>query len=157
MKKTRTDKDVRGYRIDFEHGTLVMNFKFAEAVRTDFGSPQYQRYKAILADFPHLKPVAEAGRKITTTRPNKRLTYENMEKHIWCYPNAEELLVAFETAKIKSKVVASPYAYVVDWFRAQFPNYKDGKACVTASTAEIVPLPDVEDYKKKGEDIERTA
>ena len=155
MKKTRTDKKVRGYRIDFEHGTLVMNFKFAEAVRTDFGSPEYQRYKAILADFPHLKPVAEAGRKITTTRPNKRLTYENMEKHISCYPNAEELLVAFEMAKIKSKVVASPYAYVVDWFRAQFPNYKDGKACVTASTAEIVPLPDVEDYKKKSEDMER--
>ena len=157
MKKTRTDKDVRGYRIDFEHGTLVMNFKFAEAVKTDFGSPEYKRYKAILADFPHLKPVAEAGRKITTTRPNKRLTYKNMEKHISGYPNAKELLVAFETAKSKSKVVASPYAYVVDWFRAQFPNYKDGKACVTASTAEIVPLPDVEDYKKKSEDMEGAA
>jgi hypothetical protein len=78
-----------------------------------------------------------------------------MKKHISCYPNAKELLIAFETAKSKSKVVASPYAYVVDWFQAQFPNYKDGKTCVTASTAEIVPLPDVEDYKKKSEDMER--
>ena len=124
MKKTRTDKDVRGYRIDFEHGTLVMNFKFAEAVRTDFGSPEYKRYKAILADFPTLKPVAEAGRKITTTRPNKRLTYKNMEKHISGYPNSEELLAAFETVKISSKAVASPYKYVADWFRTQFPDRK---------------------------------
>lgn len=149
MKKTRTDKKVRGYRIDFEHGTLVMNFKFAEAVRTDFGSPEYKRYKAILADFPHLKPVAEAGRKITTTRPNKRLTYENMEKHIWCYPNAEELLAMFETAKIMSKPLASPYAYVVDWFRTQFPNYKNGKMLATASNADIIPLPDISTYKQK--------
>ena len=157
MKKTRTDKDVRGYRIDFEHGTLVMNFKFAEAVRTDFGSPEYKRYKAILADFPTLKPVAEAGRKITTTRPNKRLTYKNMEKHISGYPNSEELLAAFETVKISSKAVASPYKYVADWFRTQFPDYKDGKALSTASNADIKPLPNIEDYKKKGEDMERSA
>ena len=157
MEKTTTNKDVRGYRIDFTHGTLVMNVKFAKAVETNFGSDEYNRYKEILTDFPHLKTVVKKGREIKTTRPNKRLTYENMEKHISCYANAKELLVAFETAKIKSKVVASPYKYVADWFRAQFPNYKDGKACVTASTAEIVPLPDTSTYKQKENEEEGVA
>lgn len=80
-----------------------------------------------------------------------------MEKHISGYPNAEELLAAFETVKISSKAVASPYKYVADWFRAQFPNYKDGKACVTASTAEIVPLPDTSTYKQKENEEEEAA
>lgn len=143
-----------GCKIDFTNNTLVMNYKFYSASQ-EYGTPENNLVKEILSDFPSLTVVVKAGRDIKTSRPNKRLTYKNMEKHIWCYPNAEELLAAFETAKSKSKVVASPYAYVVDWFQAQFPNYKDGKACVTASTAEIVPLPDVEDYKKKSEDMER--
>lgn len=143
-----------GCKIDFTNNTLVMNYKFHSASQ-EYGTPENNLVKEILKDFPSLTVVVKAGRDVKTTNKNKRLTYENMEKHISCYPNAEELLVAFEMAKIKSKVVASPYAYVVDWFRAQFPNYKDGKACVTASTAEIVPLPDVEDYKKKSEDMER--
>ena len=143
-----------GCKIDFTNNTLVMNYKFHSASQ-EYGTPENNLVKEILSDLPSLTVAGKAGRDIKTSRPNKRLTYKNMEKHIWCYPNAEELLVAFEMAKIKSKVVASPYAYVADWFRTQFPNYKDGKACVTASTAEIVPLPDVEDYKKKSEDMER--
>ena len=137
-----------GCKIDFTNNTLVMNYKFHSASQ-EYGTPENNLVKEILKDFPSLTVVVKAGRDVKTTNKNKRLTYENMEKHISCYPNAEELLVAFEMAKIKSKVVASPYAYVVDWFRAQFPNYKDGKACVTASTAEIVPLPDTSTYKQK--------
>ena len=143
-----------GCKIDFTNNTLVMNYKFYAASQ-EYGTGENNLVKEILNDFPSLTVVVKAGREVKTTNKNKRLTYENMKKHISCYPNAKELLVAFETAKSKSKVVASPYAYVVDWFQAQFPNYKDGKACVTASTAEIVPLPDVEDYKKKSEDMER--
>ena len=143
-----------GCKIDFTNNTLVMNYKFHSASQ-EYGTPENNLVKEILKDFPSLTVVVKAGRDVKTTNKNKRLTYENMEKHISCYANAKELLVAFEPAKIKSKVVASPYKYVADWFRAQFPNYKDGKACVTASTAEIVPLPDVEDYKKKSEDMER--
>ena len=145
-----------GCKIDFTNNTLVMNYKFYAASQ-EYETRENTLVKQILNDFPSLTVVVKAGREVKTTRPNKRLTYENMEKHIWCYPNAEELLVAFEMAKIKSKVVASPYAYVVDWFRAQFPNYKDGKACVTASTAEIVPPPDTSTYKQKENEEEGVA
>ena len=145
-----------GCKIDFTNNTLVMNYKFHSASQ-EYGTPENNLVKEILKDFPSLTVVVKAGRDVKTTNKNKRLTYENMEKHISCYPNAEELLVAFETAKIKSKVVASPYKYVADWFRTQFPDYKDGKALSTASNADIKPLPNIEDYKKKGEDMERPA
>ena len=60
------------------------------------------------------------------------------------------LLVAFEMAKIKSKVVASPYAYVVDWFRAQFPNYKDAVVFNDGKlTVAPVKKPDIIQYKQK--------
>ena len=142
------------FKINLARNTLTLNYKCARMANVH-DSVEYHKVREILAENPGMKLVVEAGRKAKTPHHSRRLTYKNMEKHIWCYPNAEELLAAFETAKSKSKVVASPYAYVVDWFQAQFPNYKDGKACVTASTAEIVPLPDVEDYKKKSEDMER--
>ena len=145
-----------GCKIDFTNNTLVMNYKFHSASQ-EYGTPENNLVKEILKDFPSLTVVVKAGRDVKTTNKNKRLTYENMEKHISCYPNAEELLAMFETAKIMSKPLASPYAYVVDWFRAQFPDYKNGKACVTASTAEIAPLPDVEDYKQKENEEEEAA
>ena len=148
MKTVRKDS-VTGYKLDFATNTLTVNYKFNKAL-SDFGSPEYNRYKAILADFPNLTVVVKAGREITTTRRTKRLTYENMEKHIRAYDNAEELLDVFETVKALSQATASPYKYVCDWFKVQFPNYKkapvfkDGKL-----TAAPVEAPKVIEYKQK--------
>lgn len=121
MKTTRNDT-IRGYSIDFANKTITMNFKFQKAAQ-NFGSPEYKRLKALIADFPEFTVVVSAGKKITTTRPTKRLTYENMEKYIGTYENADELLEQFENVKEKSAPIASPYKYVRDWFVAQFPNY----------------------------------
>jgi hypothetical protein len=73
-----------------------------------------------------------------------------METHINAYANAEELLEVFETVKALSKPLASPYAYVHDWFVAQFPNYKqtvefkDNKISVIP-----VPAPQIRENKQE--------
>lgn len=111
-----------GYKIDFTTNTLIMNYKFAAAAK-NFGSAEYNIIKDIQADFPNINIITKAGRKITTSRPNKRLTYVNMENYIKAYDNAEELMLMFNKTKDLSKVLKSPYKYVRDWFVAQFPDY----------------------------------
>ena len=148
MKTNRND-DVKGYKLDFSTNTFTVNYKFHRAM-SDFGSPEYLRYKEILADFPHLKVVVKAGRTITTTRPTKRLTYENMEAYIDCYENRDELRTSFAIVRQKSKLVASPYKYVRDWFEAQFPNYRNAIDSDQQNAAVlVVAIPDVTKYKIK--------
>ena len=154
MRKQRTDK-TRGYKIDFGTNTLTLNYKFADAAFNDYGSPEYVRMKAILADFPQLKVIVEAGRKITTTRKTKRLTYDNMKTYIEQFDNAEELKAMFEKVQLMSKPLASPYKYVQDWFKAQFPNYKE---CPTPGKVNhkvsVVDAPDTSNYKPKDNEAE---
>ena len=94
--------------------------------------------------------TAISGREQTTAKTSSRLTYENMEKHIRAYDNAAELLDVFETVKALSQATASPYKYVCDWFKAQFPNYnkpvvfQNGKLAVRP-----IDAPKVSDYKQK--------
>lgn len=148
MKTQRAD-EVRGYKIDFVKNTLTLNYKFAAATN-DYGSPEYERLKAILADFPQMKVIVEAGRKITTTRKNKRLTYKNMKKYMSQYENSEELLQMFRKVEQLSKPLVSPYKYVSDWFKVQFPDYKEqpefenGKLYIFP-----VEAPNTEEYKEK--------
>lgn len=154
MRKQRTD-ELKGYKIDFVKNTLTLNYKFADAAFNDYGSPEYVRMKAILADFPQLKVIVEAGRKITTTRKTKRLTYDNMKTYIEQFDNAEELEAMFEKVQLMSKPLASPYKYVQDWFKAQFPNYKE---CPTPGKVNhkvsVVDAPDTSNYKPKDNEAE---
>ena len=168
MRKQRTD-ELKGYKIDFVKNTLTLNYKFADAAFNDYGSPEYVRMKAILADFPQLKVIVEAGRKITTTRKTKRLTYDNMKTYIEQFDNAEELKAMFEQVdysvqalyrmfekvQLMSKPLASPYKYVQDWFKAQFPNYKE---CPTPGKVNhkvsVVDAPDTSNYKPKDNEAE---
>ena len=138
-----------GYKILFDTNTVIMNYKFAAAA-AEYGTPEYNLMKSIRADFPGMAEVVISGRVQTTAKANHRLTYENMKKHIRVYENADELLEVFKTVKAASAAVASPYKYVADWFKAQFPNYKnavvfnDGKLTVAP-----VKKPDIIQYKQK--------
>ncbi len=153
MKTTRIDS-VTGYKQDFAANTLTINYKFNKAL-SDYGSPEYARYKAILEDFPHLTVVVKAGREITTTRRTKRLTYENMETYMGCFENAEALLRRFALVQKRSKALASPYKYVRDWFEAQFPEYKSSTTFTEDKPAiAMVPAPDMSQYKQKGDEPE---
>ena len=149
MRKQRKDT-TRGYKINFTTNTLTLNYKFADAAYNDYGSPEYERMKAILADFPQLKVVVEAGRKITTTRETKRLTYKNMETYMGQFDNSEELLTMFSKVKKMSKPLASPYKYVSDWFEAQFPDFRDCPDLEAEDTeVNVVDAPDTNGYKAK--------
>lgn len=150
MKTVRTD-DVKGYKLDFATNTLTINYKFNKAL-SDYGSPEYNRYHAILTDFPNLTVVVKAGREITTTRPTKRLTYDNMETYIRSFENANALLDRFAVVQRRSKAVTSPYKFVRDWFQAQFPDYKESGIFVENKPAvPLAPVPDTTQYKRKDE------
>lgn len=150
MKTTRSDA-VKGYKLDFATNTLTINYKFHKAL-SDYGSPEYNRYHAIMTDFPNLTVVVKAGREITTTRPTKRLTYTNMETYMSCFENAETLLDRFTIVQKRSKALASPYKYVRDWFQAQFPDYKESATFEEIKPAvPVTPIPDTASYKRKDE------
>ena len=140
-----------GYKILFNENTVIMNHKFAAAA-AKYGTKENNLMKSIRADFPGMAEVIVSGRECDKAQTNTRLTYENMEKHIRAYDNAGELLDVFETVKALSLATASPYKYVCDWFKIQFPNYKkvpvfkDGKLTVAP-----VEAPKVIEYKKKME------
>ena len=138
-----------GYKILFGENTVIMNHKFAAAA-AKYGTKENRIIRNIRHSFPGMTEVIVSGREQTTAKTNSRLTYENMEKHIRAYDNADELLDVFETVKALSQATASPYKYVCDWFKIQFPNYKkapvfkDGKL-----TAAPVEVPKVIEYKQK--------
>lgn len=139
----------KGYKILFAENTVIMNKKFAAAA-AEYGTIENITLYHIRNDFPGMKEVVVSGRECDKAKPNHRLTYKHMEEYIECYENAEELKAVFETVKATSVVLANPYKYVSDWFKAQFPDYKkgfvfnDGKLTVAPKKA-----PDIIEYKMK--------
>lgn len=150
MATSTTTSPSKGYKIDYTNNTVYVNHKFYAEAQNDFFSPEAEMLRKIKEAFPSIKIVEKAGRTITTPRPTKRLTYENMEKHIKSYENADELLDRFETVKSASVVVKSPYKYVRDWFEAQFPNYNT-PIDLNCNSTNFVPLapPSIENYSAK--------
>ena len=138
-----------GYKILFNDNTVIMNYKFAAAA-AKYGTKENRIIRNIRHDFPGMTEVVISGREQATAKANHRLTYENMEKYIRVHENADELLDVFATVKAASSALASPYKYVCDWFKAQFPDYntppafKDGKLTVIPKEA-----PDITKYKQK--------
>ena len=124
-----------GYKIIFNENMVVMNYKFAAAA-AEYGTKEYKIMKGIRKDFPGMAEVVMSGREQKSPRPNTRLPYENMEKFIEVQEDSEALLEVFETVKAASQASKSPYKYVCDWFKEQFPDYqkkfiyKDGKLTV---------------------------
>ena len=113
-------------------------------------SEEYKKYKEIMTDFPQFQLIVKSGRVQTKPRYNKRFTYVNMEKYICTFDNADELEQRFKLVQEKSKILASPYKYVCDWFKAQFPDYKEVPNTITKRERTIVlAAPDVDKYVKK--------
>ena len=138
-----------GYKILFNDNTVIINHKFAAAA-SKYGTKENRIIRNIRHDFPGMTEVIVSGRECDSAKANTRLTYENMEKHIRAYDNADDLLEVFESVKALSQTCASPYKYVCDWFKVQFPNYKktpvfkDGGLTVAPAKA-----PEIIQYKQK--------
>ena len=149
MATKRVTPGREGYKILFNENTVIMNHKFAAAA-AKYGTKENKLIKSIRKDFPGMSEIIVSGREQKKPNTNTRLTYKNMESYIQTYENSDELLDVFETVKALSLATASPYKYVCDWFKLQFPNYKktpvlkDGK--LTAAPAKT---PELSEYKKK--------
>ena len=142
-------KKNNGYKINFADSTITVNYKFAAAMN-DADSEEYKIYKEIMTDFPQLRLSVKSGRVQTKPRYNKSFSYANMEKFISTFDNADELEQRFKLVQEKSKILASPYKYVCDWFKAQFPDYKEVPNTITKREGTIVlNAPDAENYAKK--------
>ena len=48
-----------------------------------------------------------------------------MEQYMSVFQNAEELLPKFKVVIKECSQLPSPYTFVLDWFKAQFPKYKE--------------------------------
>lgn len=107
---------VKGYKLDFVNNVLVMNYTFAAAAGR-YGTPENNLLRKIQRDFPSLTVVEKSGRQQKTPKKNKRLTYENIEKHLSGYGNSAELLAKYKEVKAASVTAKSPYKYVSDWFK----------------------------------------
>lgn len=138
-----------GYKIMFADNTVIMNHKFAAAA-AKYGTKENRIIRNIRHDFPGMAEIVVSGRECDKAKPNHRLTYANMEKYIRVYENADELLAVFETVKAASVAVASPYKYVCDWFKAQFPEYKQSVVFDNGKLA-VLPakIPETANYKHK--------
>ena len=138
-----------GYKILFNQNTVIMNYKFAAAA-AKYGTKENRIIRNIRHDFPGMAEVIVSGRECDKAKPNHRLTYDHMKQYMDVYDNAEELKDVFETVKAASIVLANPYKYVSDWFKAQFPDYKKGVVFNDGKlTVAPVKKPDITKYKQK--------
>ena len=146
----KNTEKVKGYKINFSNNTITVNHKFFKKTQ-DITTDEYKFLKALKEELPGFSIVVQSGRKVTKTQKNKRFTYENMLRHMRTYKNSDDLIEMFETVKELSMPLASPYKYVCDWFKAQFPNYKDCMASLesTGKSVPVVSAPSLEKYAQK--------
>ena len=112
------------YKIDFVNNTLTMSKSFEEALNNP-ASEEYKLFLQLRADFPGLTIIRKTRRASKKASPNKNLTYKHMEQYMSVFKNADELLAQFDAVKRCSLGQSNPYMYVLDWFKKQFPKYKE--------------------------------
>lgn len=134
------------YKIDFIANTMTITNAFEEAANNP-NSNEFKLLQQLRAEFPDIQIIRKTRRPSKTARPNKNLTYANMEKYMSVFKNKDELLAQFEIVKAQSSGQPSPYNYVKDWFEAQFPNYKK-QPDFDSNAPKVI---DLDTFKKKQE------
>lgn len=136
------------YKIDFVNNTLTMSKAFEDAANNPF-SEEYKLLQQLRADFPGLTIARKTRRAPKKARPTKNLTYKHMEKYMSVFQNKKELLAQFEVVKTCSLEQPSPYKFVRDWFKTQFPDY-DKKPDFSPNASKVINLvPFLEKQEKK--------
>ena len=107
-----------------ENGNGLVTKAFEKQARI-FGTAENIAWREFVKVYPNAKMEIRTVKKNTQSdKYCKNLTYKNMREHIETY-NDEELMKEFERVLVRSKVQVNPYKYVVNWFKATFPNYKE--------------------------------
>ena len=121
MNNIKIERDANGKVIK---GIVSKNF----LKRADmFGTDEYLAMQKFCEMHPEAEIKVKTIKKNPDKETNKHLTYENMELFIKTITSDEEKLKKLleEMKKIKSisQIQKSPYKYVLDWFKAMFPDY----------------------------------
>ena len=107
----------------------------------------WREYKTIYSD---AQMVVKTIRKNPNKKTRRNMTYANMEEFIKTLNNSEAFLAQFGLIRQRSQIQKSPYKYVTDWFRQQFPNYAQAVTDEQhTGTITLIPLPDVGTYKAR--------
>ena len=104
-----------------DENNIQVTKAFAKQARI-FGTPEYKKWKEVLAENPAAQMVTKKIKKNPEKKSNRNMTYENMELFIKQQENAKELLKEFERQKKLSKIMPYPYAAVLEWFENTFKN-----------------------------------
>lgn len=110
--------------IDLASMTIKVTRAFMDKVQ-DTTSSQYKLMNKYKKDFPGLEVVYCFRRRSNKPKKNKRLSYKHMEKYFETFDNVEEIKAYYKLVRKQSLVQKSPFKYVSDWFRAQFPDYME--------------------------------
>ncbi len=108
-------------RVDFMTNTVTMTKKFYENA-TRPGSPEYEIYKTIRKDNPHIRPVIKSSSK-KKNAARERLSYQQMINYIDCLPDHDNWMCKYEQVRHLSKSQKNKYGYVLNWFLETFPDY----------------------------------
>ena len=101
-----------------------------------FGTPEFYEWRAACNELGvEIQLVVDSKKK--RTNENKNLTYENMVLYMGTLENKEAYLKTFEIVKIHSKLQPNPSKFVLDWFKATFPNYKEAMKVIVDEKKEI--------------------
>ncbi len=111
--------------IKIENGTInaYATKAFIKRAQT-FGTPEFYEWRAACKEFGKVVNLVVISRN-AAANANKNLTYENMTTYMGTLENAGAYLKEFETMKLRSKVQPNPSKFVLDWFKATFPHYKE--------------------------------
>lgn len=148
MNNAKSFKDIRGYAIDHSQRKIFINYKLNKESNV-YGSLEYEFLKKLKADFPDYEVIVKSGREKKSANVNKRFKYDNMRTYIDTFENAAELHELMDIAIARSKKIASPYKYVCDWFKIQFPNHKEISLETTNAAVAPVDFPKEEEYEQK--------
>ena len=114
--------------IVLENGNGLVTKAFAKQARI-FGTPEYKLWKQFVAENEGAEmEIRTVNKNTQSDKYCRKLTYKNMREHIETFEKdkkEKKLIEEFETILIRSKVQVNPYKYVVNWFKAKFPNYKE--------------------------------
>ncbi len=90
-----------------------------------FGTPEFYEWRAACKEFDTNINLVVKSKSTKHANENKNLTFANMVEYMTTLDNAGDYLNTFETVKRCSKIQPNPTKYVLDWFKATFPNYKE--------------------------------
>lgn len=113
-----------------ENGNAIVTKAFAKQARV-YGTPEYKVWREFKSENPEAEMVTKTVRKSPDRKTNRNMTYNNMRTFIGEYLQDEKALKEFERQIKLSQIQNSPYHYIVNWFKKNFPDYEESEIFVT--------------------------